>query len=252
MTFRKERKIKMLNLAICDDNIPITGKLETLLQKLGKKNFIDLETEVFWDGQDLVKSIEQGANYDIIYLDIEMKKEDGISAAKRIRKYDKNVLIIYVTSHDSYMKSSFDVRPFRFLIKPVQQIEFERCFLEAYEEVISGDFYFRYRYQRINHKIPIKEILYFESQKRKIIIATISETRDMYGKLNDIEEKLKVCKVSFLRVHQSFLVNYKHIAGQAYDYIMMDDGRRISISEDRRKIISEQYCTMEDTFHGNL
>ena len=43
----------------------------------------------------------------MIYLDIEMDKEDGISAAKRIRAYDKNVLIIYVTSHENHMRQMY-------------------------------------------------------------------------------------------------------------------------------------------------
>ena len=46
-----------------------------------------------------------------------------------------------------------------------------------------------------------------------------------------------------------FLVNYKHISGQSYDSVVMDNGQKISISEDRRKIISEQYCSIEDTFY---
>ena len=71
----------------------------------------------------------------------------------------------------------------------------------------------------------------------------------LYGKLNEIENSLKSCKVSFLRVHQSFLVNYKHVRGQSYDFVVMDNGMKISISEDRRKNISEQYCSMEDTFY---
>lgn len=108
---------------------------------------------------------------------------------------------------------------------------------------------FRYSYQRMNHKVPIKDILYFESNKRKIFIVTEQEILELYGKLNEIEETLKTCKISFLRVHQSFLVNYKHISGQSYDSVVMDNGQKISISEDRRKIISEQYCSMEDTFY---
>lgn len=239
----------MLNIGICDDNISTTGKLEMMLQRLGKAHFIDIETDVFWDGKNIADSVEAGTSYDIIYLDIEMNKENGISAAKRIRNFDKNVLIVYVTSHENYMKSSFEVRPFRFLVKPVKENEFERCFLEAYEEITNGDFYFRYRYQRSNHKIPIREILCFESRKRKIFIITTFGTLELYGKLNDIEDSLKECKVPFLRVHQSFLVNYKHIVEQAYDYVTLDDGKKISISEDRRKVISEQYCSMEDTFY---
>ena len=88
-----------------------------------------------------------------------------------------------------------------------------------------------------------------ESSKRKVFIVTREETFEFYGKLNEIENSLKVCKISFFRVHQSFLVNYKHIKGQSYHFVVMDNGKKISISEDRRKLISEQYCSMEDTYY---
>jgi len=239
----------MLNIAICDDEISVTGKLDMLLEKIAKKNFIDIEVEVYLDGAELAKAVEEGERFDIIYLDIEMQKQDGITSAKRIREVDKNVCIIYVTSHENYMKVSFDVRPFQFLVKPVSQEEHERCFLNAYNEIIREDEYFRYRYQRINYKIPIRNILYFESNRRKGSIVTSDEVYNMYGKLNEIESSLNKCKISFLRVHQSYLVNYKHIEGQSYDFVTMDNGQNISISEDRRKMIAEQYCMMEDTFH---
>lgn len=239
----------MLNLAVCDDDIPITGKIEMLLQKIGKEKIIDIETEVFWDGQELAEMVEKGNRFDIIFLDIEMKKEDGISAARRVRKYDKNALIIFVTSHENYMSSSFAVRPFRFLLKPIKEKDFISSFLEACEEISNGDYYFRYRHNRINYKILIRDILYFESQRRKINIVTIGGITDMYGKLNEIEKSLRSCKITFLRIHQSYLVNYKHISEQAYEYVTMSNNKQISISEDRRKMIREAYCMIEDTFH---
>lgn len=239
----------MLSIAICDDDIRTTGKMEKLIQKIAKQNFVDTDITVFWSGKSLADTVTKGECFDIIYLDIEMDNENGISAAKRIRIYDKNVLIIYVTNHENHMKESFEVRPFQFLVKPVNVKQMETCFKAAYEDINSGDFYFRYSYQRINHKVLIKDILCFESNKRKISIVTASETFEFYGKLNEIENNLKTCKFSFLRVHQSFLVNYKHIKGQAYDFVIMDNGKQISISEDRRRMISEQYCSMEDTFY---
>lgn len=239
----------MLNVAICDDDIHTTGEMDTLISKVAKQIFVDVEIEVFWNGESLVESIENGDCFDIIFLDIEMEREDGISAAKKIRSFDKNVLIIYVTSHENHMKESFTVRPFRFLLKPVSERVLQTCFRAAYEEISSGDFYFRYSFQRVNYKVAIRDILYFESNKRKITIVTDSEIYELYGKLNEIERSLKNCKISFLRVHQSFLVNYKHVQRQAYNYVMMDNGKQISISEDRRKMISEQYCSMEDTFY---
>lgn len=239
----------MLSVAICDDDIQTTGELESLIRKIAKQNFVDVETEVFWNGESLVDTIINESHFDIIYLDIEMDKEDGISAAKRIRMYDKNVLIIYVTSHEKHMKESFSVRPFQFLVKPVSEKQMEACFKAALDDINDTDFYFRYSYKRVNYKIPVKNILYFESNRRKVFIVTEKGTYEVYGKLNDIEKSLKRCKISFLRVHQSFLVNYKYVDGLAYDFVLMNNGKKISISEDRRKMISEQYCSMENTFY---
>lgn len=239
----------MLSVAICDDDIQTTGEVESLIRKIAKQNFVDVETEVFWNGESLVDTIINESHFDIIYLDIEMDKEDGISAAKRIRMYDKNVLIIYVTSHEKHMKESFSVRPFQFLVKPVSEKQMEACFKAALDDINDTDFYFRYSYKRVNYKIPVKNILYFESNRRKVFIVTEKGTYEVYGKLNDIEKSLKRCKISFLRVHQSFLVNYKYVDGLAYDFVLINNGKKISISEDRRKMISEQYCSMENTFY---
>lgn len=238
----------MLNIAICDDDVSITGKLDMILYEIQKEKYINIETEVFWDGKDIVESVENGTRYDIIYLDIEMKEKDGIAAAKQIRQFDRDTLIVYVTNHENYMKSSFDVRPFRFLVKPIDVLEFKICFLDAHNEILKSDFYFRYRYERTNCKIVIKDILYFESQKRKIFIVTEEERYCMYGKLNDVEKQLKNCKVPFLRIHQSYLVNYMHIVKQAYDFVMISKDKFIPISEDRRKQISQKYCMLGELF----
>ena len=245
----QKRVGKMLNIAICDDDIQTTGEMECLIQRISKQNFVDIETEVFWNGESLVNAIIKENKFDIIYLDIEMEKEDGISAAKRIRMYDKNVLIIYVSSHENHMKDSFSVRPFQFLVKPVSEKQMEICFKAAFDDINDTDFYFRYSYKRINYKVPVRDILYFESNRRKVSIVTERDTYEVYKKLNEIENSLKKCKMSFLRVHHSYLVNYKHVDGLAYDFVVMDNGKKISISEDRRKMISEQYCLMEDTFY---
>lgn len=242
----------MLKIAICDDDVQMTGRLEMQIQNIAKNNFVDADIEIFWNVGNLVSAVVAGNDFDMMYLDIEMDTGDGISAAKLIRGYDKNVLIIYVSSHENYMRDSFEARPFRFLIKPVSENQMETCFKAACEEIYSRDFYFRYSYQRMNHKILIRNILYFESHRRKVHIVTEEEIFEFYGKLNEIENTLKKSKASFLRVHQSYLVNYKHIKGQTYYFVLMDNGKKISVSEDRRRMISERYCSMEDIFYVDV
>ena len=51
----------MINIAICDDNITTTGEIETMLQEIARKHFIQSETEVFRDGKKLAESEERGA-----------------------------------------------------------------------------------------------------------------------------------------------------------------------------------------------
>ena len=232
----------MLEIAICDDDVIFTGKTEDLLEKLGQRYKIQLDIEVFWDGQELVETIKSGKRFDIIYLDIEMKKMDGLDAANEIRMIDRESLLIYMTSYESYMPVTFDYRPFQFIVKPIQIDKFERCFLKAHKEVLQNDSYFQFKYNKINYRILTQNIMYFESRKRVVSIRTQDTAMKFYGKLDDVESAMKESKLEFLRIHQSFLVNFKYIEEIAYDRIKLTNGQILYISEDKRKKIGQQYC----------
>ena len=55
-----------------------------------------VDTDVFFDGNILLKSIQSGERYGLIFIDIEMEQVDGISAARKIRETDRSVLLIYI------------------------------------------------------------------------------------------------------------------------------------------------------------
>ena len=42
--------------------------------EIAKRNFMDVEIEVFWNGESLADAVAQGTYFDMIYLDIEMDK----------------------------------------------------------------------------------------------------------------------------------------------------------------------------------
>lgn len=70
---RKESGVwEMIKVAICDDDIATTGKIEDMLCRIAKRNFIPIETEVFWEGEHLSEAVESMNNFDVIFLDIEM------------------------------------------------------------------------------------------------------------------------------------------------------------------------------------
>ncbi|MCR5835322.1 MAG: LytTR family DNA-binding domain-containing protein [Lachnospiraceae bacterium] len=236
----------MLRIAICDDDPTFSGRFETLILKESQKLGLRVETDVFSDGKTLLCSIQNNSHYEIIFIDIEMKQVDGITAAKRIREIDRTTLLIYVSSYDAYLKELFEVEPFRFLSKPLNYEQFSRYFRDACERITETEVFFQFKYNKNIQKVVVKDIVYFESSNRVIYIHLKDGTvQRFYGKLNDIENELSTCRHYFLRIHQSFLVNYDYIIQMDfYNVTIFHNGYNIElkISEDRQKKVRSMLC----------
>ena len=105
----------MIKIAICDDDIVFTTRLEELIMDFGRAYSFDVC--IYFDGDTLLEAVKQGNCFDIILMDIEMKRMNGISAAKIIRKIDEDVQLIYISSHEEYVLQLFDVNPAGFFEK---------------------------------------------------------------------------------------------------------------------------------------
>lgn len=234
----------MLKIAICDDDVKFAGKFETMLLAVTRKEHIRIDIDVFVDGKELLNNIfEVEKNYILIFLDIEMRGMNGLEIAKQIRKKDDQIMIIYVTSHKSYAIEAYDVQPFQFLVKPVDLDTVHRYFMKAYEKLTKGPSYFFCQFGGNTDSLLMSEIMYFKSCRRIInIYMSDGSNYRFYGKLNDLEERLRQEKADFWRIHQSFLVNVRYIAKISYDKVELKNEKVLYISEDRRRAISEIYC----------
>ena len=76
----------MLKIAICDDDLGFTGSLENLVLEESQSMGSPVNTDVFSDGKTLLKSIQSGERYGLIFIDIEMEQIDGISALEKSGK----------------------------------------------------------------------------------------------------------------------------------------------------------------------
>jgi len=235
----------MIKIALCDDQMKTTSYIEEMVLDLSKRKSIDVEVDVFFDGQSLVKNIRFGDVYDLIYLDIEMKIMNGVETAKKIREFDGDVILIYVSGHENYWKDLFEVEPFRFISKPIDELEFANYFYKACEKVQSMNVFFEFKYNREFLKVKINDIIYFESCKRTIYIFTNKgEEFKFYGKLNEVETTLREKNSHFLRIHQSNLVNYKFVKKIGTDFVILSDDTQLIISGERQKEIRKKYCDL--------
>lgn len=234
----------MLDIAICDDDNRFAGGLEETLCRMGKNYGLKFEIDVYQDGSSLVKEIKSGRRYDIICLDIQMQEMDGVEAARQIRKLDRVVELIYVTLYDSYMKEVFEVTPSGFIVKPLDQKEFEKTFHRVLQTVIGQDAYYRFRYNKEEYKLLIRDILYFTSDLRKTYIIEEGGRYMEYRKLNDISKILGQGKGMFVRIHKSYLVNYRHIVRFSYDTVKLSNGEVLPVSSHRKQEVDEQLARL--------
>ena len=238
----------MLKIAICDDDQIFSGHLETLILQKSRHMNLQVETEVFSDGKSLVDSIREGSRYSLIFLDIELKEMDGISTARHIRNMDRYVLLIFVSENNSFFQDLFEVEPFRFLSKPLDLQKFRRYFEEACKRIGETDVFYQFTFNKEVHQVLLKDVVYFESRKRIVYIFLRNGcSMYFYGKLNEVEKELTNRGNYFLRIHQSYLVNYSYIKKMDYYNVVIGfDGKtaELKVSEDREKNVRRQLYEM--------
>lgn len=230
----------MIDIAICDDDCLFAGGLETSLCDLQEKYGLNLEIDRFQNGSDLLKAIAEGSVYDIIFMDIQMGEISGLETARCIRDQNRTVELIYVTSYDGYMKDAFEAAPSGFIVKPLKSQELEATFLRVLRTVLQKDSYYRFRYKKEEYKVLVRDILYFYSDLRKTNIVWEGGIYTQYMKLNEIDEAISQEHMEFLRIHKSYLVNYRHVVKFSYDKVLMSDGKILPMSDYRRKETDEK------------
>lgn len=230
-----------MRIAVCDDESIVLSQVEELLGSYCMKRQINFSVSTFLSGEELLMDIEDYGVYDLIYLDIELSRINGINAARELRdKYPETVLI-FISSYSQYYHDAFDVQPFQFLDKPLDSVIFYDVLERAIHSLIKYPQTISFYYNRIYYNVRVNKILYFESDRRIVRVVCENVGYEFYGKLSDVEERLTGRMDLFLRIHRSYLVNAHYIKELSHTYITMSNGIRLSISPDKRKSIRSFY-----------
>ena len=233
----------MIQIAICDDDMTTTSQIEEYIRQIEIEQHIQVQYRIFFDGKSFMQSVESGEVYDLIYLDVEMPLMKGLDVAKKLREMEISSLIIYISNYETYCESMIETEPFRFLRKPINDVNlFRKYFMSAYKKLENRNEYYTYSYKKIHHKININDIMYFESNNSKICIHTNGnqENNTFYGQLDKVEKELESKLCTFIRIHQSYLVNSMYINTVQHDAVILENKDELPISEKRQKEIQRK------------
>ena len=86
----------MIRIAIVEDDKAVQTQLAEYIRRYERQFGRMFELSLFDDGDEIVSDYK--AVYDIILLDVQMRRMDGMATAERIRQMDKDVLLIFITN----------------------------------------------------------------------------------------------------------------------------------------------------------
>lgn len=221
--------MELLRIGICDDEQNWHHEAKRMIISYAATINCPVELEFFYGRQELLGY--SGAPLDAIFMDIELEQENGINVALEINEKWPECAIVYVTNYLFYTTDSYETEHIYFVLK--EQFEkrlgaiFDKLFHMREQvqkklifEVIGGSL------REVS--LSLKEILYFERDKRRTLVHTVWGTYEVWDKISNIEGRLP--EFDFVRCHNSYIVYLPAVREFTMTSIIMKDGTVIAVS----------------------
>ncbi len=232
----------MYHAAICEDEIDIASYIEKTLASEFNKHNIQIEFDIFHDGNKLLDMINEHYHFDIVFMDIEMPEIDGISICKKIRQTNADSLVVFISNKDELVFSTFEVQPFRFVRKShydsILPDLVDALGTELARKNPSNIQIIEPRSKDI-FSFDVNKIIYVEAQGKNCIIHSENDVTELKISLSEIEDLLK--DYEFIKPHRSYLVNYKYISSITKSNLELSNNEFVPISRNRVEEVKHEF-----------
>jgi DNA-binding LytR/AlgR family response regulator len=169
----------MLQIAICDDNRDDLSNMEQLISQYRKTKNLNCEYSAFSNSPDLVFALENGKQFNIYCLDIDMIGLTGIDVARKIRAVDQTARIAFLSSTNEFASQCYSVEACGCILKPITEEKLFPFLDELLEQkpaascseaaCASDEFAIFVKTKDGLQKIQISNVVYAEGRGRKVL-----------------------------------------------------------------------------------
>lgn len=231
---------RMFRIAICDDSRLWLQKIQDLTQAYFQKIHAACHLDLYTSGEDFLAGAS--ASYDIALLDVNLKSMNGINVAMQLKTICPQTVLIFVSEYVEYAPMGYETDAIRYLLKDHLDRAFDRVMEAAVKKVQEKHIRYAIATDAGNLMVRLEDILYVESQKRKVIYHLQNNARSLYvcsEQLSKVEERLGT--QGFLRPHRTLLVNMRHIRCISRLNLVLTDGTELPVSKQNSREVIQAY-----------
>lgn len=225
----------MIHIAIVEDERGYQEQLHQYILRYEKEYGEKIEVHFFTDGDEILD--HYAAVYDIIFMDIQMKRLNGMDAARRIRKLDENVILIFITNMAQYAIQGYEVNALNYILKPISYFPFSQELDKAVKKLKKKSVnYITVTQDQGLLKLHTNQISYVESLGHNLTIHSDVGNYTFRGTMKEMEQKLS--DAPFVRCNSGYLVNLRYVEAIKQSTVVVS-GDELPVSRSRKKIFME-------------
>lgn len=227
-----------MRIGICDDDINQIEQLTIMINENGNHQVF-----TYYSSEELFfVHANQNIPLDCLFLDIQMLEMNGIDCAKKIREFDEDIQIIFLTSIADFVFKGYEVNALRYILKPISQEKLTDI-LKLVEDKIKVNQQSIY----VNkEKIIIDDIMYVESIGHYCEIVTVN---NILSTKIAFKELLVMLENKLIQIHRSYLVNFKYVNSIKKCNCYLVNNKILPISRSFNKIANQKFI---DYIKGDL
>ena len=212
-------------IAICDDNTADAGYVAKLLHAWAEKSGHLLQIEEFPSAEAFFFRYEEEKSFDVLLLDIEMGGMDGVTMAKRMRRDNETVQIVFITGYSEYIAEGYEVAALHYLMKPLRPEKLCEVMDRAWEKRQQNERCLNLELPGEMVRIPFYEIRFLEVRQNYVTV----HGKQAYTVKRPLREFEAELDERFHRIGRSLLVNLSYVRRVTKPEVILSDGTALPL-----------------------
>lgn len=235
-----------MQIAICDDDSFFRSQLKDILIKYKSEKRVHIDIFEFESGESF---LADNTVWDVVFMDYQMNGLDGLETARVLRKKNPICSIIFITAYPEFILESFEVQPFRFMLKPME----DKKIYDALNDYIKQQ---KLLYPLIivedgeQKTVNSQDILYLEGDGKYCIVRTSKDTIHSSKTIAQVYKLLP--EHCFYRVHKSYVVNMYCIDSFKNNIITLNNGEVAVIGRNHIAEFKRVYMNFVKNYYVRL